>query len=341
MDQIKVYRHMSLNGLEKKLRGEKNPHILRRLLFILQLYDGAGVEEASKRMAISRQTGYIWLAQWNAKGYKGLKPDFGKGGKPPKLTKEQKEELKEELKSKDSWLTSEVRALIQKRFGVTYSLRHVRKILHGFKMHYAKPYTLDYRRPEDAEEQLKQSLEDALKDAPKDTIIGFMDEAAPQTRDNKQRFWSFTKPRKSKNTAKYKANTFGFYPINGKEVIDFKERSKTPQVCEFLRFIRDKNPIHLIIVIVDGARAHIAKATREFAQSLNMKLVILPPYSPDLNPIEYIWKSVRKRISQVLFIKSEWSFKETIRTTFHRLAKKSTFMRGWLNIFQPTLSNFI
>lgn len=332
---------MPLDDLEGGIRKEKKPYMMRRLLFILQLYNGAGVVEASRRMAISRQTGYNWLVQWNAKGYKGLKPGFGMGGKPPKLSWNQKEELKEELKSKDNWLTSEVRALIKQTFGVTYSLRYVRKILRGYKMHYAKPYTLDYRRPPDAEEQLACSLEEALIDAPEGSIIGFLDEASPQTRDNKQRFWSFTKPRKSKNTSKYKANTFGFYPINGKEVLDFKERSKAPQLCEFLRRITEKNPGHHIYIILDNARTHIAKLTENYAKKLNITLIFLPPYSPDLNPIEYIWKSVRKRISKIINIKSEWSFKESIRTTFHLLAKKTTFMQNWLKTFQPILSNHI
>lgn len=325
-----------LKGLIKK---EKNQHVFHRLLFIRQLYDGIGVEKACERVCISRQTAYAWRDEWNAQGYDGLKPRFG-GGKPPKLSKEQKEQLKQKLKSKDNWLTSEVRALIKREFDVAYSDRHVRKILRNFEMHYAKPYPHDYRQPENASGLLADSLKQAVKEAPRDCIIGFIDQAAPQTTDNKQRFWSFNKPRVCKNTSKYRANTFGFYPVNGKEVLDFKESSKAPQVCEFLRLICERNPARHVIAILDNARGHIAQTTRKYAKKLNITLVFLPPYSPGLNPIEQIWKSIRRKISQI-FIRSEWAFKETIRTTFHRLAKKSSFAQEWLNTFKPVLSNLL
>ena len=38
------------------------------------------------------------------------------------------------------------------------------------------------------------------------------------------------------------------------------------------------------------------------AERLGIELVFLPPYSPDLNPIEYIWKSI-KRIISTMFIR--------------------------------------
>lgn len=83
-----------------------------------------------------------------------------------------------------------------------------------------------------------------------------------------------------------KANTFGFYPINGIPVIDFKEHSKKEDVCEFLRKIRESNPGKQIVVILDNFRSHRAKLTIETAEEIGLNLVFLPPYSPDLNPIE-------------------------------------------------------
>ena len=56
----------------------------------------------------------------NSNGYEGLIPEFG-GGRPSKLTEEQKEKLKEMLKKKNSWTTKEVQELIEEEFGVSYS----------------------------------------------------------------------------------------------------------------------------------------------------------------------------------------------------------------------------
>ena len=83
-----------------------------------------------------------------------------------------------------------------------------------------------------------------------------------------------------------RANTFGFYAINGESVVDFKGDSKKESVCEFLEKIREKNPGKTIVIILDNFRSHWTEKTRRKARNLNIIPVSLPPYSPDLNPIE-------------------------------------------------------
>lgn len=335
----RVVKHISQEELKKLARKEKDKHVHERLIFINQLYLGATVPEACERLCISNKTGYEWLEAWNEKGYEGLDPDFA-GGRPPKLTNQLKEQLKEKL-SKGNWLTTQVRALIRRDFGISYSIRQVIRILRGFGMNYAKPYALDYRKPDNAEEILKESIKEVVKDLPNDTVIGFLDEARPQTTDNRQRVWSFGKPKAAKNTTKYKANTFGFYPINGKPVVDFKKNSKIPSMRDFLRRIRDKNLGKHVLVFADNFQTHKAGEIKRFAESTGITILLIPKYSPDLNPIEFIWKSIRRIISGTGFIKSEWSFRETIRTSFYRLARSRSFMAGWLEKFGDELFSLL
>jgi len=335
-----LIKHVTDDELKKLIKKEKDKYVHERLLFIHLLYLDYNVETACNIMCIAVQSGYNWLALWNQRGYEGLSPNFA-GGTSTKLTNEQTEQLKDSLKSKGNWLTQEVRSLIKKDFGITYSLRHISRTLRGLGMSYAKPYMLDYRKPDNAEGLLMQSIIEAVKGLPENTVVGFVDEASPQTTDNRQRVWSFGKPTAKKNTTKYRANTFGFYPINGAETLEFYENSKAPSVCEFLHRIKDKNPGRHAMVFWDNAPQHKAAWTRKFAESLGITLVLLPKYSPDLDPIEFIWKSVRRRVSQIEFIRSEWSFKESIRTAFHRLAKGKSFMAGWLEKFQPYFSNLL
>jgi len=125
------------------------------LYFIRHLYRGMSVEEAAELVGVTKATGYAWLKRWNTRGYEGLIPEFG-GGRPSKLTEEQKEKLKEMLKGRDSWTTKEVQEQIEAKFGVSYSSWQVRRILKSFGMKYAKPYQKDYRKPDDAEETLKK-----------------------------------------------------------------------------------------------------------------------------------------------------------------------------------------
>jgi transposase len=54
------------------------------------------------------------------------------------------------------------------------------------------------------------------------------------------------------------------------------------------------------VVVMDNATFHKSAKTRELIQSARCKLVFLPPYSPDLNPIEIFWANFKKKLSQTL-----------------------------------------
>jgi putative transposase len=163
-------------------------------------------------------------------------------------------------------------------------------------------------------------------------VIGFFDECSPQTTANTQRLWSFTKPTVKKNTTRLRANTFGFYAILGNSVVDFKEKSRKEDIIEFLEEIRENNPQGRIMIVLDNFRSHHANLTLEKAEKLNIDLVFLPPYSPNLNPIEFIWKTVKRELSP-LFIETKNQLKELIQKYFIQCVKSTSFAKKWIEKF--------
>lgn len=152
-----VVKWLTFEGLNEEIRKRKIcSEVLRRLFFIKELYKGATIPQAAREVGVSKVIAYTWLENWNERGIEGLKPNY-RGGRPSELSKEQKEELKYILRSRDDWTTREVRELIKEEFGVEYSMRHVSRLLKSFGMKYAKPYQKDYRKPENAEEDLKKT----------------------------------------------------------------------------------------------------------------------------------------------------------------------------------------
>jgi len=142
--------------LETRIKNlEKDTKILKRLYFIKYRYEGTNVEESAHRIGITRNEGYIWQRRWNEQGYEGIIPRYA-GGRPMKLTAEEFTKLRDLICQKSTWTTDEVRTLIHREFGVEYTLKQIRIILKKLKMSYGKPFTLDYRRPEDAETLLKK-----------------------------------------------------------------------------------------------------------------------------------------------------------------------------------------
>ncbi len=154
---MKVEKWISGEELKKRIRSkERDVKVLNRLHFMNYLYNGCSVPEASEKLGITKVTGYNWLERWNKDGYEGLIPRFA-GGRPSKLTDVEKSQLKYILAKRDDWTTKEIKNLIKKEFRVEYSLKQVGIILRNLGLKFGKPYPKDYRRPVDAEEQLKKT----------------------------------------------------------------------------------------------------------------------------------------------------------------------------------------
>jgi len=165
-----------------------------------------------------------------------------------------------------------------------------------------------------------------------DCVIGFLDELSPQSTANTVRLWSFNKSAIIKNTTKFRANSFGFYALNGKLIIEFKERSTKENVCDFLSSIKKSNEGKRFLIILDNFRSHKAKDTVNFSLKNNIDLVYLPPYSPDLNPIEFIWKSVKRMIS-CNFVHDIDCLKNMIAFEFMKCSLKLSFAKRWIEKF--------
>ncbi|MDD4749880.1 MAG: IS630 family transposase [Methanosarcinaceae archaeon] len=340
-EQIAIDRKITLDELNSFIKHENNSRVLKRLYFVKFRYLGDSVEEATNKVGVTKKTGYYWQEDWNQGGYSALIPEFG-GGRKSKLTDKQKNELRTLLEAKDYWTTREVLKLIKEKYNVDYSLKQIGVILHSFNMYYSKPYTLDFRRPENAEEILKKLSEAIPEDIGPDEqyIIGFLDESSPQTKANTQRLWSFKRPFMIKNTDYIKANAFAFYSINGKNLIDFKDCSKAECVCEFLGRIVEQNKNKQIILILDNSKAHHAKKTIERARKLGIILVFLPTYSPDLNPVEFIWKTIKREVS-AKFVESKDHLRNIIKDEFMKVENSLSFAKGWIEKFHPLIKSVI
>ena len=69
-----------------------------------------------------------------------------------------------------------------------------------------------------------------------------------------------------------------------------------PEVSErtmsiFLHEVSKRHAVEFILMVMDGAGWHRAK---ELHVPENMALIFLPPYSPELNPVEHIWDNIRE-----------------------------------------------
>lgn len=78
------------------------------------------------------------------------------------------------------------------------------------------------------------------------------------------------------------------------------------QFLAFLQLVLEKYPGQKIVMILDNARIHHAKLLQPFLQQNKevLELVFLPPYSPQLNPIEKVWGWLKRTCIYNVFFKS-------------------------------------
>jgi len=84
--------------------------------------------------------------------------------------------------------------------------------------------------------------------------------------------------------------------------------------------------------VLDNFATHKAKKVKEKASELNITLIYLPPYSPDLNPIEYLWKSI-KRIISISSIESTDELLQIVRDSFFGMTASLSSARMWIPRF--------
>lgn len=53
-------------------------------------------------------------------------------------------------------------------------------------------------------------------------------------------------------------------------------------------------------IVMDNAAFHKSDETRQLIQQAGCELLFLPPYSPDLNPIENVWANIKALIRKVM-----------------------------------------
>ena len=82
------------------------------------------------------------------------------------------------------------------------------------------------------------------------------------------------------------------------------------------------------IVIMDNLSCHKVKGVRELIETTGAHLEYLPPYSPDLNPIEKMWSKIKAILRKLKCLSEEKLF-EGIRQAFSQVSKWDAL--GWFN----------
>ena len=166
----------------------------------------------------------------------------------------------------------------------------------------------------------------------------FSDEVAGQLYSNNTRFWSFQEhlPRKV-NTTRSSQSFFGWYAMQGKSLLTELKGGKVADIQQALLAIKEaNNEYDCMVIFWDNAKTH--KALETWGWERQIYFIPIPSYSPNLNPLERLWKPLKKSVNETQFVKGLNDLTRLYQQGFSMLQSKLSFMDSWWEHFKVSLS---
>ena len=247
-----------------------------------------------------------------------LKPE--NGGSQPYLTPSQTEEVITHLSMETYRYSYQIIDYIWTTHEVQFSISGLNKWLHQHDFSYKQPKGVPHKFCADKQAQFIKEYT-KLKESVGDEPILFTDAMHPTQATKVSCGWIKKGTDKAIETtgSRTRLNLIGAINLNDLSAayVQRYEKVNSETIQQFLTELRQndttKKQIHLIL---DGAGYHRAQTVKDKAEELNIKLHYLPPYSPNLNPIERLWKIMNEHVRNNRYFSTAKEFREAIDEFF-------------------------
>jgi len=282
-----------------------------RALFALA--DNLSVRETAERLSLGEQTIRDYRHAFLLEGVASLKYKRPPG-RPSKLTKSQRRELSDLIKAgpqasgypSGCWNTPMIQDLIWCQFGATDNPHYLSTLLNHMGFSYQKArFVSDHLNEAKRLEWRRTRWPKILRQArQQQTLLLFGDEARFAPWGSLSYTWA-PKGQQPEGPTSGKRKGYKIFGLMDYFTGQFFYKSQTGRFnsesyAAFVLDVLSQTKQH-VIVIQDGARYHTSKAMKAFFETHADRLTIeqLPAYSPDFNPIEHLWKKVKKEATHL------------------------------------------
>jgi len=280
---------------------------LIRRLAVQRVFNGERPCDVTKAYGLSGKVIFRWIAKAKKEGLDSLAP-LPRFGRTRTLTQEEEREVKSWIVGKDPrqhgfdfglWTRKIVADLIENRFGITLSLNSVGRLLHRQGLTPQKPLRRAYERDEAAVKEWQDKEYPKIKKLAKRQGAGifWLDEASIRSDDPLQRTWGLKGQTPVVRTSGKRQSISAISALSNKGGFWYHVYSGRFNAVKFIDCLRHlmryrRRPV---ILIMDGHPVHKANKVAKYIDSKKGKLRIflLPPYAPDLNPDELVWNQMR------------------------------------------------
>ncbi|OED50999.1 DDE endonuclease [Endozoicomonas sp. (ex Bugula neritina AB1)] len=244
-----------------------------------------------------------------------LKPE--NGGSESHLDDEQTRQLIEHISEHTYAHTHQIVTYIFDRWGIKYTVSGLNKWLHHKGFTYKKPKGVPHKADADKQAAFIEDYEALKASLPADEVLLFMDAVHPTQATKITSGWIRKGIDKIINTtgSRTRLNIVGAIELNNLSaaVFDQFQTVNGLAIIDFFKKVRSAYASMTVIhMVLDGAGYHRSKEVVEAAKKLGIKLHYLPPYSPNLNPIERLWKVMNEYVRNNEYFAKPGEFRQKI-----------------------------
>jgi transposase len=282
--------------LKTQHRRERDGRIRDRIKAVLLSDKGWSTPAIAEALLLSEDAIREHISEYRES--KKLKPE--NGGSAQKLSSEHSDQLAKHLRSHTYLYVKDIIAFVKAAWSVTYSVPGMRNWLQRYGFSYKKPALVPGKANEQQQREWLAQYEKLKQNLSKNATICFMDGVHPTHNVQPAYGWIQKGIRKEipANTGRARLNLSGVVDvIDHKVLIQEDNMLNAEATISFLQKIEaaypEKTEVHLFC---DNAGYYRNKAVTEYLKTSKIRLHFLPPYSPNLNPIERLWKWMKERV---------------------------------------------
>lgn len=291
--------------LKKMYRKENDGRMRTRLQALYHLKNGMELHQVVDVTLASEVSIRRWCFLYAERGYVGLLEEDGRG-RYPKLPKEKNDEFVEDVQrlqqERDGGrvIGKDIQKLLQTKYQIDYTLRSVYVLLDRMNFSWISCRSQHPRCNEEAINAFKKDFPDIAAEVTKELStnkieIWWQDEMRIGQQGSLSRIWALkgTRPRVVRQRQFLSAYIFGACcPQKDKScALILPDANSEMMQLHLLEISKNVAKNHHALVLLDRAGWHM---TEQMQIPSNISFIPLPPYSPELNPMEQLWQQLRK-----------------------------------------------
>lgn len=304
--------------LKKRHKTEKNGDVRDRIKAVILRNSGWSEEKIAEALLIHIDTVKRHLKDYHDSERKKLKSD--NGGSISKLNDTQTSQLLEHLEAHTYTKAQDICQYVRINYNINYTVSGITSWLAANGFSYKKPKQTPLKADPEKQKAFIEYYETLKKKTKGKEPILFGDSVHPTMATKVSYGWIRTGNDKAIGTvaSRTRMNITGAIDLSTMNVITNEfDTINGENIVKFLEQVKAEYPsAKRVNVILDQAGYHKSEVVTKFAKENGIKLHYLPAYSPNLNPIERLWKVMNETSRNNVVFRSAEEFRARIRKFF-------------------------